>query len=56
MKYKKIIILAILLISLLAISAVSAEDNSTFDVINGKHNTKEKVYMILFYFQMTMIL
>ena len=43
MKYKKIIVVAILLISLLAISAVSAEDNSTFDVINGKHNTKETI-------------
>ena len=39
MKYKKIIVLAILLVSLFAISAVSAEDNSTFNVLNGiNHN------------------
>ena len=37
MKYKKIIVLAILIVSLLAISSVNAEDNSTFDVLNGKN-------------------
>lgn len=34
MKYKKIIVLAILLVSLLAVSAVSAADNETSDVIS----------------------
>ncbi len=42
MKYKKIIILAIFLVSLLAISAVSAADNSTSGVV-GVDNINDKV-------------
>lgn len=39
MKYKKIIVLAIFLVSLLAVSAVSATDNATSDVVSVEETT-----------------
>ena len=43
MRYKKIMMLAILLVSLLAISAVSAADNVTSDVVGVEETTDEVV-------------
>ena len=40
MKYKKIIVLAIFLVSLLAVSAVSAADNATSDVVSVINNNE----------------
>jgi len=43
MKFKKIMLLAIFLVSLLAVSAVSAADNATDDVVSVKKTTDEVV-------------
>lgn len=41
---KKFMIMALFIISLLAVSAVSAEDNSTFDVLNAEDQNEEIIY------------
>ena len=43
MKYKKIMILTILFVSLLAISAVSAAENTTDDIVGVEETTDEVV-------------
>ena len=43
MKYKKLMILAIFLVSLLAISAVNAADNATSDVVSVEETTDKVV-------------
>ncbi len=43
MRYKKIMVLAILLVSLLAVSTVSAQDNATSDVVSVKETTVDVV-------------
>ena len=43
MKFKKIMLLAIFLVSLLAVSAVSAADNDTSDVVSVDETTDDFV-------------
>ena len=43
MRYKKLMILSIFLVSLLAVSAVSATDNVTSDIVSAKETTDEVV-------------
>ena len=41
---QKFMMIALFIISLLVVSAVSAEDNSTFDVLNAEDQNEEIIY------------